>query len=218
MLLKYVPKVEHLKMVALSVVEDATPEKTLVQLTPGVNEVTEKDWKCMRPNIAKELESGEIVILAQKVSDGRGKPGGRKAKDLVEMPVNIAVTYIAECTNNETLVKWYKEETREEVRIHITKRLEKLGIGIPEDEIPDSPNASPMSLDEYENEDNENEEGNVQENTQESNTQENELPDDALNYDTMKRDELIAKAKELNINGVEALNKQQIIEKIKSVM
>ena len=148
MLLRYSPKTDHLKMVALTPVEGVAFTKTLVQLLPGVNEVTEEEWKSMRPNIADELERGEIKILAQKVSDGRGKPGGRKAKDLVQMPVNIAVTYISECMNPETLVKWYKEETREEVHIHITKKLEKLGLPIPEDEIPDAPNASPMSLDE----------------------------------------------------------------------
>lgn len=219
MLLRYSPKTDHLKMVALTPVEGVAFTKTLVQLLPGVNEVTEEEWKGMRPNIADELERGEIKILAQKVSDGRGKPGGRKAKDLVQMPVNIAVTYISECMNPETLVKWYKEETREEVRIHITKKLEKLGVSIPEDEIPDAPNASPMSLDELdENEETaENEEDLDKElEDDDSEDEEEEDVDDSIDYNAMNKTDLIAKAKELGIAGADAMNKKQLVEAITS--
>ena len=214
MLLRYSPKTDHLKMVALTPVEGVAFTKTLVQLLPGVNEVTEEEWKSMRPNIADELERGEIKILAQKVSDGRGKPGGRKAKDLVQMPVNIAVTYISECMNPETLVKWYKEETREEVRIHITKKLEKLGLPIPEDEIPDAPNASPMSLDELD----ENEETAEDEEDLDDELEDNETSDvdDGIDYNAMNKTDLIEKAKELGIAGADAMNKKQLVEAITS--
>lgn len=214
MLLRYSPKTDHLKMVALTPVEGVAFTKTLVQLLPGVNEVTEEEWKSMRPNIADELERGEIKILAQKVSDGRGKPGGRKAKDLVQMPVNIAVTYISECMNPETLVKWYKEETREEVRIHITKKLEKLGLPIPEDEIPDAPNASPMSLDELdENEEDLDDELEDDDSEEDSETSD---VDDSIDYNAMNKTDLIAKAKELGIAGADAMNKKQLVEAITS--
>ena len=214
MLLRYSPKTDHLKMVALTPVEGVAFTKTLVQLLPGVNEVTEEEWKGMRSNIADELERGEIKILAQKVSDGRGKPGGRKAKDLVQMPVNIAVTYISECMNPETLVKWYKEETREEVRIHITKKLEKLGVSIPEDEIPDAPNASPMSLDELD----ENEETAEDEEDLDKELEDDEDEDlnDCIDYNAMNKTDLIAKAKELGIAGADAMNKKQLVEAITS--
>ena len=220
MLLRYSPKTDHLKMVALTPVEGAAFTKTLVQLLPGVNEVTEEEWKGMRPNIADELERGEIKILAQKVSDGRGKPGGRKAKDLVQMPVNIAVTYISECMNPETLVKWYKEETREEVRIHITKKLEKLGVSIPEDEIPDAPNASPMSLNELdENEETAEDEEDLDKELEDDDNEEDldkELEDDSIDYNAMNKTDLIAKAKELGISGADAMNKKQLVEAITS--
>lgn len=219
MLLRYSPKTDHLKMVTLTPVEGVAFTKTLVQLLPGVNEVTEEEWKGMRPNIEDELERGEIKILAQKVSDGRGKPGGRKAKDLVQMPVNIAVTYISECMNPETLVKWYKEETREEVRIHITKKLEKLGVSIPEDEIPDAPNASPMSLDELdENEETaENEEDLDKElEDDDGEDEEEEDVDDSIDYNAMNKTDLIAKAKEFGIAGADAMNKKQLVEAITS--
>jgi hypothetical protein len=105
----------------------------------------------MRGNIVSELESGEIIILAQKVSAGRGKVGGIKAKDLKQMPTNLAVKYVSECINPDTLTKWYKEITNEEVRLAITKRFKKLELEIPEDEIPDTKleNEAPMTLDEF---------------------------------------------------------------------
>ena len=214
MLLRYSPKTDHLKMVALTPVEGVAFTKTLVQLLPGVNEVTEEEWKGMRPNIADEIERGEIKILAQKVSDGRGKPGGRKAKDLVQMPVNIAVTYISECMNPETLVKWYKEETREEVRIHITKKLEKLGLPIPEDEIPDAPNASPMSLDELD-EDEEDLDNELEDDDSEEDAETSDV-DDSIDYNAMNKTDLIVKAKELGIAGADAMNKKQLVEAITS--
>lgn len=151
MLIKYSPKIEHLKCVVLTPSEGLTLERNMVHLLPGTNEITDDEWKAMRGNIASELEAGEITILAQKVGDGRGKPGGRKAKNLVDMPVNIAVKYVSECNNPETLQKWYKEITKEEVRLAITKRMKALEVETPEDEIPEAPNASPMSLDEFDN-------------------------------------------------------------------
>lgn len=207
MLLKFSPKVDHLKMVILTPVDGVVLTKTMVQLLPGVNEVTEDEWKCMRPNITSELDKGEITILAQKVSEGRGRPGGRKAKDLVQMPVNIAVTYIAECMNPETLTKWYKEETREEVRLAITKKMDKLGLDKPEDEIPDAPNASPMSIDEYDSDDedfdddeeNEINEGEVDE-------------DDVVDLKSLKVEDLKKMAEELKIEGFETMKKNELIE------
>lgn len=157
MLLKYSPKVEHLKCVVLTPKEGLKLERTMVHLLPGTNEVTDDEFKAMRGNIVSELESGEITILAQKVSDGRGKPGGRKAKNLVDMPVNIAVKYVSECNNPETLTKWYKEVTKEEVRLAITKRMKALEVEEPTEEIPEAPNAAPMSLDEFDDEEDENE-------------------------------------------------------------
>ena len=203
MLLKYSPKIDHLCMVALTPAEGVVLTKNLVQLLPGVNEVTENEWAAMRPNITAELESGEITILAQKVSDGRGKPGGRKAKDLVQMPVNIAVTYINECMNPETLTKWYKEETREEVRLTITKKMDKLGLEKPEDEIPDAPNASPMSIDEFESEDEE---------FDDEETEINGDEDDAIDLKSLSVSELKKMADELKIEGFETMKKNELIE------
>lgn len=155
MLIKFEPKVEHLKCVTLTPKEGLKLERSMVRLLPGTNEVTNDEWKAMRGNIVAELESGEIKILAQKVSAGRGKVGGIKAKDLKQMPTNLAVKYVSECNNPDTLTKWYKEITNEEVRLAITKKFQKLEIELPEDEIPDTKleNEAPMSLEEFDEDD-----------------------------------------------------------------
>lgn len=148
MLLKFSPKDEHIAMVALTPVEGAKIARDLVTLLPGVNEVSEDEWKCMKPNIKAELDRGEITILAQKVT-GKDKKSVN-AKDLKEMPVNVAVAYIKDCMNQETLEKWFKEETRDEVLASITKRMDKLGFEKPDADTIDSSTASPMSLDDLE--------------------------------------------------------------------
>ena len=131
MLIKYLPKVEHLKCVTLTPKEGLELDRSMVQLIPGTNEVTDDEWKAMRGNIQAELESGEIKILAQKLDNGT------KAKNLKEMSVANAVRYVNECNSPDTLKKWYSEITKEEVRLAITKKMQKLGIEPPEDKIPD---------------------------------------------------------------------------------
>ena len=153
----------------------------MVRLLPGTNEVTNDEWKAMRGNIVSELESGEIKILAQKVSAGRGKTGGVKAKDLKEMPVNIAVKYVSECNNPDTLKKWYKEITNEEVRLAINKKFKKLELELPEDEIPDTPNESPMTLDEYDLEDEDEGEGVIYDDDSDEDSGE-DSDEDAIDY------------------------------------
>ena len=155
MLIRFTPKIDHLKVVILNQKEGLNLAKSQINLLPGTNEVTDDEWKAMRDNIQTELDSGEIRILAQKVGDGRGKPGGRKAINLKDFPVNIAIKFVSECNNPETLIKWYKEVTKEEVRLAITNKMKKLEIELPEDEIPDTPNESPMTIEEFESDDDE---------------------------------------------------------------
>ena len=212
MLIKFNPKVEHLKCVVLTPKEGLTLTRTMVQLLPGTNEVTDDEFKAMRGNIVKELEDNEIIILAQKVGEGRGKPGGRKAKNLVDMPVNIAVKYVSECNNPETLVKWYKEVTKEEVRLAITKRMKSLNIDTPEDQIPGAPNASPMSLDEFDDDDFEDfSDEDDSEDDSEDETKETGSED----VSEMSVKELKAKCEELGID-TKGLKKDELIEALNS--
>ena len=221
MLLKFSPKVEHLKCVVLTPKEGLTLERTMIHLLPGTNEVTDDEFKAMRGNMVSELESGEIVILAQKVGDGRGKPGGRKAKNLVDMPVNIAVKYVSECNNPETLIKWYKEVTKEEVRLAITKRMKALEVEEPTEEIPEAPNAAPMSLDEFDEDDeNEFDEESDDEDSDSSDNNEGDSEEELekvleKDFSELSVKELKAKCEELGID-TKGMKKEDLIAALKN--
>ena len=204
MLLKFTPKVDHLKCVLLTPAEGTVVTKTMVRLLPGTNEVTDNEWKAMRNNIATELKSGEITILAQKVKNDKGKE--IKAKDLNELPANVAVSYVADCMNPDTLAKWYKEVTNEEVRLAITRKFKKLEIDIPDDEVEGVSDGTPMSLAEFDEDEKENNEDNF-------------LDDDLTDEDfsNMKKDELKAKCEKLGIDTSNFSKKEDYVEALKNL-
>ena len=216
MLIKYSPKVEHIKCVILTPKEGLTLTRSLVKLLPGTNEVTDDEWKAMRGNIVEELKRDEIVILAQKVSDGRGKPGGRKARNLIDMPVNIAVKYVSECENPDTLIKWYKEITKEEVRLAITKRMKALEIDTPEEEIPDAPNASPMSLEEFDEEFGDEDDSDEIEDSDEEDESDDDSEETEVNYKSMKVAELKKLCEEKGIDVSNLSKKDEFIDALTS--
>jgi len=219
MLLRFSPKVDHLKCVTLTPKEGLELSRTMVNLLPGVNEVTNDEWKAMRGNIIEELKTGEISILAQKVSAGRGKTGGIKAKDLVQMPTNIAVKYVSECNNPETLKKWYEEVTNEEVRLAITKKFQKLEIELPEDKIPETPNGSPMSLaefDEDESEDDLDEDEDFDDSDDEDSDETEDNSDEEVDYSKLTVAELRKKCEEHGINTKELSKKADFIEALEN--
>jgi hypothetical protein len=199
----------------------------MVKLLPGTNEVTDDEWKAMRGNIVAELESGEIKILAQKVSAGRGKTGGIKAKDLKQMPTNLAVKYVSECINQDTLIKWYKEITNEEVRLAITKRFKKLDMETPEDEIPENrlENEAPMTLDEFdsdEEDDSEDLEDSDSEDFDEENDSDSdeedsdENQDSEVDFENMSLAELKSACKERGIDVKNLSKKADYINALKA--
>lgn len=222
MLIKYQPKVEHLKCVVLTPKEGLVLERTMVKLLPGTNEVTDDEWKAMRGNITEELNSGEIKILAQKVSAGRGKTGGVKAKDLKQMPVNLAVKYVSECINPDTLTKWYKEVTNEEVRLAITKRFKKLEMETPDDDIPDEKleNEAPMSLDEFDSDeedfDDSDSEEEVDSEEEEEEVDSDENQDSEEDFDNMSLAELKSACKERGIDVKNLSKKADYINALKA--
>lgn len=224
MLIKYSPKVEHVKCVMLTPKEGLTLERSMVTLLPGTNEVTNDEWKAMRGNITAELESDEITILAQKVSAGRGKIGGVKARDLKEMPVNIAVKYVSECMNPDTLTKWYKEITNEEVRLAITKRFKKLELETPEDEIPTEKleNEAPMSLEEFElDEDGETDDDDFEEDSGETDDSDDDNNGDSeeetkTNFSELTVKELKVKCNELGIDYKKFSKKDDFVEALEN--
>jgi hypothetical protein len=140
MLVRYKPKDDHVKCIPLIPIDDDTKKIVLtrsqVQLLPGTNEVTDDEWKVMLPHIKDEIKTGVIVPVSKKVTIGKGR--GAKAgtaQNLKDMPVKLAVKYVADCANPYTLNAWIKTETRDEVRLAIVKRMEQLKIDVPGSEI-----------------------------------------------------------------------------------
>ena len=220
MLLKYEPKVEHLKCVMLTPKEGLNLEREMIHLLPGTNEVTNDEWKAMRDNITDELTNGEIKILAQKVSAGRGKIGGIKAKDLIQMPTNLAVKYVSECNNPDTLTKWYKEITNEEVRLAITKKFKKLDLELPEDEIPDGnklENEAPMSLSEFDEDEDDFSDDELLDDDLDDEDNPEEDDSETPDYESMKVAELKSICEEKGIDVSKLSKKNDFIEALKSM-
>jgi hypothetical protein len=152
MLIRYRPKNDHIKCVPLIPTTDELKALTLtrsqVQLLPGINEVTDSEWKVMKEHLAAEIKSGVLAPIIRDVPKTAKAPTG-KAKNLKEMPAKEAVKLIKGCMNPDTLKKWYQEETREEVRLVIVKKMEELKVEIPEftgsDTITDEPGDSQSS-------------------------------------------------------------------------
>ena len=134
MLLEYKPKQEHIKIVPLVPVGDAAKKVKLtrnqVQLLPGTNEVSDGEWIVMKEHLKRELETRVIVPIEKEVTTSKRAPDG-KAKNLKEMPTAEAVALVDNCNNPETLTKWHREETRDEVRVHIVERMKELGMDVP---------------------------------------------------------------------------------------
>lgn len=201
MLIKFMPKVEHLKCIMLTPKEGLELGRSMVQLIPGTNEVTDDEWKAMRGNIQSELDSGEIKILAQKLS------AGAKAKNLKEMSAANAVRYVNECNSPETLKKWYSEITKEEVRLAITKRMQKLGVEPPEEKDDSSEEdeiVAPDDDDEDETTDPEDEKKSEAESDSESL--------DEANLATMTVEELKAVCEKKGIDAKKLSKKSDLIE------
>ena len=131
MLLKYKPKLEHIKIVPLIAVSTAAKAVKLsrnqVQLLPGTNEITDDEWIVIKDHVKRELDAGIIVVVEKASSKS---PDG-KAKNLKDMPTKEAVELVEGCNNPETLVKWYNEEIRDEVRVLIVEKMKELKVDLP---------------------------------------------------------------------------------------
>jgi len=135
MLLRYKPKYDHIKCVPLV---PTTPEtkklkidRAQVQLLPGVNEVTDDEYEVMKLHLAREIKSGELSVIEKEVAKGKTNPTGGKSHNLKTMPAKDAIGLVGECVNPETLAKWHKEETRDEVRLAIVEKMKELKIDVP---------------------------------------------------------------------------------------
>jgi hypothetical protein len=134
MLIRYRPKQDHLKCVPLIPVTADTNnlklDRAQVQLLPGINEVSDNEWKVIQPHLAGEIKSGVITVIEKEVKKSTRAPEG-KARNLKELPVMDAVVLVGETVNPDTLNRWYQKETREEIRLTIIERMKDLKIEIP---------------------------------------------------------------------------------------
>jgi hypothetical protein len=142
MIIQYKPKNDHIKCVPLIATTDELKKlrltRTQVQLLPGINEVTDDEWKVLQVHLAREIKAKVLYPVIRNVPKTAKVPDG-KAKNLKEMPAKEAVKFVKDCVNPDTLKKWYQEETREEVRLVIVKKMEELKVEIPEFKGPEDP-------------------------------------------------------------------------------
>ncbi|GHU34518.1 hypothetical protein FACS1894172_14910 [Spirochaetia bacterium] len=126
----------HMKVVPLIPVTDDQKKihlnKSQVKFLPGTNEVTDAEWSILQTHLAQEIADGVIVLLDKKVAVAPGRPGGMKSlQNLAELPTRLAIEYVEQCINPDTLLKWYGEEFRDEVRTRISRKMEILKVDFP---------------------------------------------------------------------------------------
>jgi hypothetical protein len=93
-------------------------------LRPGTNEITDAEWKAIRPHVAREVNAKEIrpfEVTAPKAKGGR-------ARTLKDMPVSVAKTIIDRCENPETLKTWADENLTDELARMVMRRMRVLKI------------------------------------------------------------------------------------------
>jgi hypothetical protein len=134
MLIKYQPKNDHIKCVPLIPVTDEQKKYNMnrdqVQLLPGTNEVTDNEWAVMKMHLTREIARKEITVIEAATANGRKVTGG-KAHNITDVLPSKAIALVAECVNPDTLIKWHKEETREEIRLAIVEKMKELKMEIP---------------------------------------------------------------------------------------
>jgi hypothetical protein len=124
MLIKYTPKTSHIKCVPLITTDSGVKlTRSQVDLSPGVNEVSEDEWKVMQTILAGD---NEITIVKTEAKSAAEKP--KHARALKDIASAQAVEVVKNCSGGETLKKWYRTETRELVLLAILKQLKKLNI------------------------------------------------------------------------------------------
>lgn len=142
MFIKYNPKDPHVKTIPVVIKSSGGQAVPLaadsVIIRPGTNELTEEQWKAIKPHLQDEIDKKIIVPFTVPVK----KAGSvTKAGTLKDVPVSVARKIIDSCQNVADLKKWGKQELPDEVLLLVLKRLRKFKVdpdelvdGEPEDE------------------------------------------------------------------------------------
>lgn len=91
--------------------------KDMVQFLPGYNEIDDKDWNAIQKNCKKKLDSGDMEIL--KKDDEAvsfleiAKEDPDSAREVIRATYRI-----------DTLEKWRKETSRDELRAEIMNQID----------------------------------------------------------------------------------------------
>lgn len=124
MLIKYTPKTRHIKCVPLITTDRSVKlTRSQVELSPGINEVSDDEWKVMQTILAGD---DEITVVKTEAKTAAEK--SKHARALKDVAPAQAVGIVKNCSSGETLKKWYRTETREIVLLAILKQLQKLNI------------------------------------------------------------------------------------------
>jgi hypothetical protein len=156
MLIKYTPKTSHIKCLPLITTDSGVKlTRSQVELSPGINEVSEDEWAVMQAILAGDDEIAAVKTEAKSSAD---KP--KHARALKDAAPAQAVGIVRNCSSGGTLKKWYRTETREFVLLAILKQLKKLNIDPFEDAEDEASAAEDESVaDENDNHRNDNPEG-----------------------------------------------------------
>jgi hypothetical protein len=100
----------------------------VLTLMPGGNQVDESTYKSMKSEL-EFLESSKkaVVWKTKEEFDARGKAKEQKlAASLKDLDAKNAEALIAETVDGKTLQAWKDAETRDSVRLAISKRIDEI--------------------------------------------------------------------------------------------
>ena len=114
------------------------------RLIPGVNRISEEQWKQVQLLQAEKIKLGVITDISPKSSAvedepkrGRGRHKKEEPKpshELASFDMYQAIAVIKETVDKQLLEEWLQLETRKTVKLIISEQLEKLALPPPEKE------------------------------------------------------------------------------------
>ena len=125
MFVKYTPKHPHIKVVPI--VENGSVASESVIFNIGTNEVCDEKWEKIKASLETEIASGIIKPFAVEAK----KSGSTaEAKTLKDVPVAVAAKIVAECSNKNTLGKWFRENLSDEIALLVVRRMRQLNMDL----------------------------------------------------------------------------------------
>jgi len=100
-----------------------------VILLPGMNEVSEANWKICKQHLTKhDFLSIEEIKSDVKVAivEGLEKSEKKNTKEFHEFPIELAEKAIDDCFDMKTLNAWKKKESRPDIRAMILSKIDKI--------------------------------------------------------------------------------------------